>query len=100
MRTWGAFIALTAGVQAHAATLEHTFEFAAPWSDEAPDKALATTRAELHPKVPVRIARILLPKGETLERVEVTTGGDEATRFEPKLMAQQLPLTEGAAVAR
>ncbi len=59
-----------------------------PWSKE-----LGTTRRELHPVVPVRVARLLLPLGERLTSVRFSPGAIRSMDFNPEIARRQLPIS-------
>jgi hypothetical protein len=66
-----------------------------PW-----DVSLPSYAKELHPVVPVRIARILVPEGEVVENVSLAGYAVGAATFHARLAAKQETLTAGVAIHR
>ncbi len=92
------------GAAASATELHATYHFAiTPDACIAEDTAvgrcvpwaggLESLRHELHPVVPVRVARLLLPRGETLVLVKFTPGAVHRFDFEPEIASRQQPIS-------
>jgi hypothetical protein len=59
-----------------------------PWGD-----GLKALRRELHPVVPVELARVLLPEGEELASVEFRAEGEGELAYRPAIAGRQRPLS-------
>ncbi len=97
----GAAALLAAAGAARGAVIEREYTFAfpeaescaaaadgcAPWAEDS-----AVLRKELHPVVPVRVARLLLPPGEMVVTVEVTDLDVRHAAFAPAMAGLQTPM--------
>jgi hypothetical protein len=88
-------------------TVDYRFEFpgagrcvdartgCVPWAGD-----LTSHARELHPVVPIHVARILIEDGETLDEVRLTTSAPRSMLFTPRIAARQEPLTPGIVIDR